>query len=121
MKKFEIYIYEDFDEFDYLSSKIEKFRLIRVSVKIENLFYKVNFYKKETILRFNEESNVMNSEPGLIIVDSLDLDYLEMAIEHLIIQGEFFENLKGYHSFEDLKYNFNGKNGGKLLKDIKII
>lgn len=121
MKKFEIYVPEDFDEFDYLSSKIEKGRLIRASVKIDNLFYKVNFYKKEAILRFNEETNVMYSEPGLIIVDSLDFDYLETAIEYLITKIQFFESLKGYLSFEDLEYHYNGKKGGILLKDVKNI
>jgi hypothetical protein len=123
MQDFEIYVYEDMDEFDYLSCRMEKFRLRVVAIKIDQYYYQVNFYHKEIIYKdFNTpESNIFYSLPGLIVVDSLELDALNKAVKHLINE-KFFENLKKNVSFESIDFNIQGVPfKGKPLSSVKIL
>ncbi len=119
MKKFEIYVYEDMDEFDYLSCRIEKFRLWVAAVKIDQYFYEVNFYCKSLVYEyFNTEGNTYYSRPGLIIVDSLELEELNKVVEYLI-NLNYFKTLKKYRTFESIKfYQTKASYKGKLLKSI---
>ena len=123
MQNFEIYVYEDMDEFDYLSCRMEKLRLNVVAVKIDQCYYQVNFYHKEIIYKdFNtSESNIFYSLPGLIVVDSLELEQLNIAVKYLIGQN-FFETLKKNLSFESIDFNIQGVPfQGKPLSSVKIL
>jgi hypothetical protein len=111
------------DEFDFLSCRMEKLRLNVIAVKIDQYYYQVNFYHKEIIYKdFNTlESNIFYSLPGLIVVDSLELEDLNKAVKYLINQ-KFFENLKKNVSFESIDFNIQGVPfQGKPLSSIKIL
>jgi hypothetical protein len=122
MNKFDIFVYEDMDEFDFLSCRIEKLRLWVAAVKIGKYFYQVNFYHKEIVWRyFNTGSDIFYSRPGLIIVDSLEMTELNNAVEFLMEQG-YFDTLRKYKSFEDIKFYQTGASyKGKRLGTIKIL
>jgi hypothetical protein len=83
-------------------------RLWVAAVKINNHFYQVNFYHKEIVFNyFNTEGNTYYSRPGLIIVESLEIEELNRAVGYLIGQN-YFETLKKYRSFENIKFYQTG-------------
>lgn len=121
MQNFEIYVYEDMDEFDYLSCRIEKLRLWVAAVKIGRYFYQVNFYHKEIVYRyFNTEGNYHYSLPGLIIVDSIEIEELNKAVAHLI-NRKFFDSQKKYRSFDAIYKGDLPNYRGKPLSSIRVL
>jgi hypothetical protein len=115
--KFEIYVYEDMDYDDFVSSQREKFRLHGLAVKIESHFFEINFYTKDIINRFNTEGHPFYGRPNLVIVEEITIKELEKAIIYLFENG-YFKHLKKYRSFEEIIFYPSGEYKGKLLSSI---
>jgi hypothetical protein len=121
MKKIEIYVFEEMDDLDLLNSQINKGWLsVGCAVKVGEIFYQVGFYNRYSIVHsFTNATLPCAYYINIIVVEELTIKLMQEALIDLYNVG-YFEHLKGYPSYEAVKFfPYQGRPlKGKLLSSI---